>query len=208
MCQELGWLFRPVVPDPEWWPLHSDDQMRLIRRDPHCDARAKLAESWGKLREMELAPTHILFGPKNKLRQAMRLVVEEELGKLANQHLTPMVEHYQRLWQRDKDDRAVLCERYRQVHSRAIFLCEHLVKQDYPVTPELARQVMEMLPDKKLKPRDVSLLSLGQYLNVPEGVLSTTASARDLALAQYRYWDETPNKTFRQLISLWISQLY
>lgn len=65
-----------------------------------------------------------------------------------------------------------------------------------------------MLPEKKLKPRDVSLLSLGQYLNVPEGVLSTTASARDLALAQYRYWDETPNKTFRQLISLWISQLY
>ncbi len=208
VCQELGWLFRPVVPDPEWWPLHSDDQMRLIRRDPACDARAKLAESWRKLREMELAPVHLLSGPKTRLRQTMRSVVEKELGQLANQHLTPLVEHYQCLWQRDKEERTVLCERYRRVHSRASFLCEHLVKQDYPVTPELARQVMEMLPDKKLKPREVALLSLGQYLSVPEGVLSTTASARELALAQYRYWDETPNKTFRQLISLWISQLY
>lgn len=166
VCQELGWLFRPVVPDPEWWPLHSDDQLRLIRRDPGCDARAKLAETWLKLRDTELAPMALLYGPQDKLRRSMRQMVESELGRLAQLHLSPLVEHYQRLWQRDKEDREALCERYRRTHARAIFLCEHLTKQDYPVTPELTRQVMEMLPDKKLKPRDVALLSLGQVSSV------------------------------------------
>lgn len=162
VCLELGWLFRPVVPDADWWPLNSLDEVRLIRRDPSCDARAKLAQSWQSLRETVLCAASLLDGPKDKLRRTMRQMVESELGRLAQQHLTPLVEHYQRLWQRDKEDREALCERYRRTHARAIFLCEHLTKQDYPVTPELARQVMEMLPDKKLKPRDVALLSLGQ----------------------------------------------
>jgi hypothetical protein len=208
VCQEMGWLFRPVVPDPEWWPLRSEDQLRLIRRDPSCDARAKLSEMWHKLRDDEFVSTALLYGPRDKLRQTMRQVVEHELGRLAQLHLDPVVKHYERLWQRDKEEREALCERYRRVHVRATHLCRHLVDQDYPVTAEMARQVLEMMPGKKLQPRDTASLSLGQYLQVPEGVLSTTASARDLALAQYRYWDETPHKTFRQLISLWISQLY
>ncbi len=208
VCQELGWLFRPVVPDPDWWPLQPEDQLRLIRRDPNCDAQAKLAQTWQKLYEMDLPPLALLHGPKTKLRHAMRQNTEAELGRLAQKYLTPLIEHYERLWRRDKEEREALCVRYRRIHTRATYLCHHLVSQDYPVTIEMAKQVMEMMPDKKLKPKDTALLSLGQYLNVPEGVLSTTASARDLALAQYRYWDETPHKTFRQLISLWISQLY
>lgn len=208
VCRELGWLFRPVVPDPDWWPLQPEDQTRLIRRDPSCDARAKLAQTWQKLHELDLPPTLLLHGPKTKLRQAMRQNIEIELGRLSQKYLNPLVDHYGQLWKRDKEEREALCARYRRVHTRATYLCQHLVSQDYPVTVEMARQVMNMLPDQKLHPRDTALLSLGQYLNVPEGVLSTTASARELALAQYRYWDETPHKTFRQLISLWISQLY